>query len=155
MAPFKDLYGKKCISLLYWDDISEAPDIGLDMIREMTEKLKLIHKQMKMTQDRQAKYANVRRRPLCFEQGIHDVFHVSMLRKYQPDASHILQSDEAELNETPSYFEQSIQILDQKVKQLRNKMIQLVKVQWTRHRIEEATWETEEDMRQRFPELFH
>ncbi|XP_073120645.1 uncharacterized protein [Henckelia pumila] len=87
--------------------------------------------------------------------GKHDVFHVSMLRKYQPDVSNILQPDKAELDETLSYFEQPIQILDQKVKQLRNNSMQLVKVQWSRHGIEEATWETEEDMRQRFPELFH
>ncbi|XP_073138475.1 uncharacterized protein [Henckelia pumila] len=65
--------------------------------------------------------------------GIHDVFHVSMLRKYQPDPSRILQHDEAELDETLSYFERQIQILDRKEKQLRPKLIQLVKVQWSRH----------------------
>ena len=87
--------------------------------------------------------------------GIYDVFHVSMLQKYLPDASHVLQPDEAELDETLSYFEKPLQILDLKEKQLRTKTIPLVKIQWTRHGIEEATWETESDMRQEFPALFH
>ncbi|XP_073133395.1 uncharacterized protein [Henckelia pumila] len=119
MAPFEALYRKKCRSPLYWDDVSEIPDIGPDMIREMTEKVKLIQKQMKMAQDRQAKYANIRRRPLCFEKG----------DRYQPDESHILQPDEAQLDETISYFEQPIKILDRKEKQLRTKTIPLVKIQ--------------------------
>ncbi|XP_073153180.1 uncharacterized protein [Henckelia pumila] len=62
--------------------------------------------------------------------GIHDVFHVSMLRKYQPDKSYILQPDEAELDETLRYFDQPIQILDRKEKQLQMKTIPLVKIQW-------------------------
>ncbi|XP_073304587.1 uncharacterized protein [Primulina huaijiensis] len=70
---------------------------------------------------------------------IHDVVHVSMLRKYMPDAYHVLQLDEAELDETLSYFEKPLQILDRKEKQLRTKTIPLVKVQWSRHSIEEAT----------------
>ncbi|XP_073131194.1 uncharacterized protein [Henckelia pumila] len=136
----------------------------------MSDKVKLIQIRMRTAQDRQSKYANVRRRPLNFEQvgdlayrlalppalsGIHNLLHVSMLRKYEPDASHILRPDEAELDETLSYFELPIQILDHKERQLRNKSIPLVKVQWSRHGIEEATWETEQDMRQRYPELFH
>ncbi|XP_073137337.1 uncharacterized protein [Henckelia pumila] len=87
--------------------------------------------------------------------GIHDVFHVLMLRKYQPDLSHIIQVDEAELDETLSYFEKPIQILDRKEKQLQTKTIPLMKIQWSRHGVEEATWETEDDIRQKFPYLFH
>ncbi|XP_073133606.1 uncharacterized protein [Henckelia pumila] len=162
MAPFEALYGRKCRSPLFWDDLSEIPVTGPDMIRELSDKVKLIQISMRTAQDRQAKHANVRRRTLNFEQvcdpayrlalppalsGIHDVFHVSMLRKYEPDASHILRPDEAELDETLSYFKRPIQILDHKERQLRNKSIPLVKVQWSRHGIEEATWETEHDMR--------
>ncbi|XP_073120398.1 uncharacterized protein [Henckelia pumila] len=163
MAPFEALCGKKCKSPLYWDDVSETPKLWPDKIRDMTDKVKLIQQRMKIAQHRQARYANIIRRPLCFEQGyrvflkissfrgtvifgkrgnlsprfigpyeilekigelayrltlspylseIHDVFHVSMLRKYQPDSSHILHPDEAELDETLSYFEKPIQILD-------------------------------------------
>ncbi|XP_073049550.1 uncharacterized protein [Primulina eburnea] len=86
--------------------------------------------------------------------GVHDVFHVSMLRKYHPDTSHVLPPDEVELDQTLSYIERPIQILDRKDKQLRNKLIPLIKVQWNRHGVEEATWELEDKMRQKYPELF-
>ncbi|XP_073042028.1 uncharacterized protein [Primulina eburnea] len=86
--------------------------------------------------------------------GVHDVFHVSMLRKYHPDPSHVLPPDEVELDQNLSYIERPIQILDRKDKQLRNKLIPLVKVQWNRHGVEEETWELEDKMRQKYPELF-
>ncbi|XP_073121684.1 uncharacterized protein [Henckelia pumila] len=42
MAPFEALYGRKCRSPLFWDDLSETPVKGPDMIREMSDKVKLI-----------------------------------------------------------------------------------------------------------------
>ena len=45
---------------------------------------------------------------------IHDVFHVSMLRKYISDPSHILQTLAVEINDYLSYDEQLVQILDQR-----------------------------------------
>ncbi|XP_073137454.1 uncharacterized protein [Henckelia pumila] len=77
MAPFEALYGTKCRSPLFWDDVSEAPVIGSDMIRKMAEKMKLIQSRMRTTQDRQPKYANVRCRPLSFEQGDHVFLKIS------------------------------------------------------------------------------
>ena len=45
---------------------------------------------------------------------IHDVFHVSMLRKYIPDSSHILRDQPIELKENLTYEERPVQILDMK-----------------------------------------
>ncbi|TYK07721.1 retrotransposon protein, putative, Ty3-gypsy subclass [Cucumis melo var. makuwa] len=59
---------------------------------------------------------------------IHDVFHVSMLRKYIPDPSHVLQEQPVELKEDLSYVEEPVQILDRKEQVLRNKTISLIKV---------------------------
>ena len=50
--------------------------------------------------------------------------------------------------------EQPVEVLAREVKTLRNKEIPLVKVLWRNHRVEEATWEREDDMRSRYPELF-
>ncbi|XP_075504476.1 uncharacterized protein LOC142541913 [Primulina tabacum] len=86
--------------------------------------------------------------------GIHDVFHVSMLRKYEPDPSHVIQPDEVELDPSLSYTEYPVCILDRKDKVLRNKVIPLVRVQWSRHGVEESTWETEHKMRTSYPYLF-
>ena len=59
---------------------------------------------------------------------LHDVFHVSMLRKYRSDESHILPVQEIQVQEDCSYDEEPKAILDQEVKQLRNKQVPLVKV---------------------------
>ncbi|KAL0559001.1 hypothetical protein IC582_003590 [Cucumis melo] len=85
---------------------------------------------------------------------VHDVFHVSMLRKYVPDSSHVVDYEPLEIDENLSYVEQPVEILAREVKTLRNKEIPLVKVLWRNHRIEEATWEREDVMRSRYPELF-
>jgi len=85
---------------------------------------------------------------------IHNVFHVSMLRKYISDPSHILQSDVVELKEDLSYPVQPVQILCKEEKQLRSKIIPLVKVLWRNQNMEEATWEREDDMRNKYPHLF-
>ncbi|KAL0557203.1 hypothetical protein IC582_005721 [Cucumis melo] len=85
---------------------------------------------------------------------VHDVFHVSMLRKYVPDPSHVVDYEPLEIDENLSYAEQPVEVLAREVKTLRNKEIPLVKVLWRNHRVEEATWEREDDMRSRYPELF-
>ncbi|KAJ4710029.1 Retrotransposon protein, putative, Ty3-gypsy subclass [Melia azedarach] len=85
---------------------------------------------------------------------IHDVFHVSMLRKYISDPSHILDSQPAQLEENLTYEEEAVQILDSREQQLRNKTIPLVKVLWRNHNVEEATWEREDQMRAKYPHLF-
>ncbi|KAL0549090.1 hypothetical protein IC582_013570 [Cucumis melo] len=85
---------------------------------------------------------------------VHDVFHVSMLRKYVPDPSHVVDYEPLEIDENLSYVEQPVEVLAREVRTLRNKEIPLVKVLWRNHRVEEATWEREDDMRSRYPELF-
>jgi DUF438 domain-containing protein len=47
-----------------------------------------------------------------------------------------------------------VRILDRKSKQLRNRTIRLVKVQWTWYDPEDATWEHEDAMRAEYPHLF-
>ena len=85
---------------------------------------------------------------------IHDVFHISMLRKYIPDSSHVLPLEKLELNENATYKTQPIQILDRKEQVLRRKTIPLVKVLWLHHNVEEATWELESEIRSKYPHLF-
>ena len=53
-----------------------------------------------------------------------------------------------------SYEEHPVQILDKKVKELRNKKISLVKVLWRGQSVEEAKWELENEMRNKYPGLF-
>ncbi|KAL5815789.1 hypothetical protein ACOSQ3_024167 [Xanthoceras sorbifolium] len=86
---------------------------------------------------------------------IHNVFHVSMLRRYRSDPSHRVQAESIEIRPDLTYEEEPVQILDREIKELRNKRVPLVKVLWRNHQVEEATWESEETMRQQYPQLFH
>ena len=86
---------------------------------------------------------------------IHNVFHVSMLRRYRSDPTHIVSSETTELRPDLTYEEEPLEILAHEVKELRNKKIPLVKVLWRNHKTEEATWEKEETMRQQYPQLFN
>ncbi|XP_031254745.1 uncharacterized protein LOC116112764 [Pistacia vera] len=91
--------------------------------------------------------------PLSMEQ-VHNVFHVSLLCKYIYDPSHVLQAEEVNLKEKLIYEVRPVQILERKIKEFRNKSIPLVKVLWRNHKVEEATWEVKQDMRDRYLELF-
>ena len=61
---------------------------------------------------------------------IHNVFHISMLRKYVPHRSHVIRPEPVELQTDLTYAAEPVQILSREVKQLRSKQIPLVKVQW-------------------------
>ena len=84
---------------------------------------------------------------------IHNVIHISKLRRYTPDFRYIIPYQPLQIQEDISYVEKLVQIMGYNVKQLRNKMIPLVKVLWRSQRIEEATWEPEEEMRRSYPHL--
>ncbi|XP_031742439.1 uncharacterized protein LOC116404356 [Cucumis sativus] len=84
---------------------------------------------------------------------VHNVFHVSMLRKCVADSSHVVDYEPLEIDEKLSYVEQPVEILAREVKMLRNRSTPLVKVLWRNHRIEEATWKREDEMKTRYPEL--
>ncbi|EOY14055.1 Retrotransposon protein, putative [Theobroma cacao] len=85
---------------------------------------------------------------------IHNVFHVSMLKKYVPDPSHILEAPLIELHDDLKFEVQPVSILDRKDRVLRNKSISMVKVLWKSARMEEMTWEVEHQMRNQYPHLF-
>ena len=86
---------------------------------------------------------------------MHDVFHVSHLKKYCPDPQHVLPTKEIELQDDLTFKEEPVEILDRKVKMLRTKAIPMVKVLWKYHEVREATWESEEQMRKQYPQLFN
>ena len=85
---------------------------------------------------------------------VHPVFHVSLLRHYVFDPSHILEPQTIHLTADLSFEEQPLRIIDWQTKRLRNKDVHTVKVVWGYHSDKEATWEAEADMRARYPHLF-
>ena len=87
-------------------------------------------------------------------QHIHNVFHVSVLRKYNPDTSHVIEYEKVEIQPNLSYVKQPIEIIDRKEQILRNKTIPLVRVLWRNKKVEESTWELESKMQKKYPHLF-
>ena len=85
---------------------------------------------------------------------IHDVFHVSMLRRYRADPAHVVLVAEIEVQTDLTFEEKPVQILARDVKVLRRKSVPLVKVLWHNHGREEATWDPEEAKQQQYPHLF-
>ena len=86
---------------------------------------------------------------------VHIVFHVSMLKKYMPDSSHVIQYVSVPIQEDVSYEEQPVRLLARELKVLRNREIPLVKVLWEHHKEDEATWELETEMYEKYPHLFN
>ncbi|XP_021741637.1 uncharacterized protein LOC110707874 [Chenopodium quinoa] len=70
---------------------------------------------------------------------VHDVFHVSQLRRYIPDKSHVLQPETIKLDQSLTYEERLVKILYIKVRSTRKKDVKIVKVLWSNQETEEAT----------------
>ncbi|KAE8707211.1 hypothetical protein F3Y22_tig00110386pilonHSYRG00027 [Hibiscus syriacus] len=170
MAPYEALYGRKCRTPICWTELCDRKTLGPELVRETEDTVRLIRDRLKEAFDRQKSYADQRRKdiyprfigpfrilkrvgPVAYQlelpselSRIHDVFHVSMLRRYRPDPGHIIQVEEVELRPDLSYEEEPIQILERDERVLRNRRIPMVKVQWSNRGPSEATWETLESM---------
>jgi len=86
--------------------------------------------------------------------GIHDVFHISQLRKHIRNDQHILNYSDLKLNRDLSYEAQPIRIIDKKEKVLKNKIIPLVLVSWDLNPPGDSTWEREDEIREKYFHLF-
>ena len=62
--------------------------------------------------------------------GVHEVFHVSMLRKYTPDPTHVVDWGELVVDANGTFEEGPVRILDSRDQVLRRKTVRLVKVLW-------------------------
>ncbi|WMV30964.1 hypothetical protein MTR67_024349 [Solanum verrucosum] len=85
---------------------------------------------------------------------VHPVFHISMLKKCMGDPSLIIPTEDIGINDTLSYEEITVQILDCQVRKLRTKEVTSVKVLWRNQFVGKATWKVKEDMKKRYPHLF-
>ena len=79
--------------------------------------------------------------------GVHEVFHISMLRKYTPDPAHVVDWGQIEVDTDGTFEEGPVCILDSRDQVLRRKTVRLVRVLWRHYGVEESTWEREDTMR--------
>jgi hypothetical protein len=86
--------------------------------------------------------------------NVHDVFHVSLLKKCLWVPEEQLPMEELDLGGDPTYSERPIKILDTAEWVTRSKVIKTCKVQRSHHTKDESTWEHEEELRADYLELF-
>ncbi|XP_016676385.1 uncharacterized protein [Gossypium hirsutum] len=162
MVPYEALYGRKCRTPLYCTELGERHILGPKLVSETEDKVLRFGRKGKLSPRFIGLYRILKRvGPITYQlelplelDRIHDVFHISLLRHYHSDPTHIVPVEEIEVRLDLTFEEEPVQILDRDVKILRRKSIPLVKVLWRNHSTEEGTWEPEDLMRQRYPHLF-
>nr|GEU73938.1 putative reverse transcriptase domain-containing protein [Tanacetum cinerariifolium] len=87
-------------------------------------------------------------------QGIHNTFHVLILKKCLSDESLIILLDEVKLDEKLYFIAEPVEIMDCEVKKLKESCIPIVKVRWNSRRGPEYTWEREDEMKSKYPHIF-
>nr|GEW59546.1 putative reverse transcriptase domain-containing protein [Tanacetum cinerariifolium] len=86
--------------------------------------------------------------------NVHNTFHVSNIKKCLSDESLIIPMKEHKLDDKLNFVEESIEIMDREVKQLRQSHTPIIKVRWNSKRGPEYTWEREDEIRAKYPHLF-
>ena len=86
--------------------------------------------------------------------GVHEAFHVSMLRRYTPDPAHVVDWGQVEIDIDETFEEGRVCTVCSRDQVLRRKTVRLVRVLWRHCGVEESTWEREDTMRATYPFLF-
>ncbi|KAK1660447.1 hypothetical protein QYE76_048606 [Lolium multiflorum] len=91
--------------------------------------------------------------------AVHNVFHISLLRKCLevPEKTEVFKNIDhrsVDINSDLTYREVPIRILEEAYRTTRTRSIKFLKIQWSNHTEDEATWEREEDMKKEYPDLF-
>ncbi|GJT14561.1 hypothetical protein Tco_0861603 [Tanacetum coccineum] len=86
--------------------------------------------------------------------NVHDTFHVLNLKKCLADANLHVPLDEIKVDKTLRFVEEPVEIMDQEIKKLKHRKIAPVKVRWNSKHGPEFTWEHEDRMRIKYPQLF-
>ena len=86
--------------------------------------------------------------------GVHEAFHISMLRRYTPDPAHVVDWGQVEIDTDETFDEGPVCTVCSRDQVLRCKTVRLVRVLWRHCGVEESTWEREDTMRATYPFLF-
>ena len=87
--------------------------------------------------------------------AVHNIFHVSQLRKCLRVPTEVVESDSIQLEYDLTYLEHPIKIIDRKDRVTRRTTNRFYKVQLSNHSEEEATWEKEEFLRSKYPDFLN
>nr|GEW09416.1 putative reverse transcriptase domain-containing protein [Tanacetum cinerariifolium] len=147
------------------------------MVKETTDKAVLIKEKLKAARDGPKSYDGNRRKlalryvgafeilerigPVAYRlrlpeelSSMHDTFHVSNLKKCLADANQHVPLDEIKIDKTLRFVKEPVEIMDREVRSLKRSKISLVKVRWNSKHGLEFTWECEDHMKSKYPQLF-
>ncbi|GKF97650.1 hypothetical protein Tco_0293471, partial [Tanacetum coccineum] len=85
---------------------------------------------------------------------VHRPFHISNLKKCMDDEPLTIPLDEIQIDDKLHFIEEPVEIMDRKVKRLKQSCIPIVKVRWNSRRCPEFTWEREDQMQKKYPSSF-
>ncbi|GJS87145.1 hypothetical protein Tco_0769781 [Tanacetum coccineum] len=86
--------------------------------------------------------------------GVHDMFHVSNLKKCLADSTLQVPLDEIQVDAKLNFVEEPVEILEREFKKLKRSRISIVKVRWNLKRDPEFTWKRKDHMKLKYPHLF-
>nr|GEZ94082.1 putative reverse transcriptase domain-containing protein [Tanacetum cinerariifolium] len=157
-------------------EVGDRQLTGPEIIHETTEEIVQIKSRIQAARDRQKSYADVRRKPIEFQVGdkisarvgtvayrlelleqlsrVHSTFHVSKLKKCMADEPLAIPLDEIQVDDKLNFIEEPVEIMDRDVKHLKQSRIPIVKIRWNTRRGPEFTWEREDQMQKKYPNLF-
>nr|GEW92038.1 reverse transcriptase domain-containing protein [Tanacetum cinerariifolium] len=86
---------------------------------------------------------------------IHSTFHVSNLKKFLPNESLVIPLDRIHIDDKLYFVEEPVEIMDRKVKRLKQSRIPIIKVRWNSRRGPGFTWEREDQLEKKVHSTFH
>ncbi|GJS34965.1 putative reverse transcriptase domain-containing protein [Tanacetum coccineum] len=148
------LCGRKCRRPIAWAEVGENKLNGPEIVQETTgSKLSLRYVGPYEIDKRVGPVANRLRLPQELV-GIHDIFHVSNLKKFLEDVNLHVPLEEIKIDNRLHFIEDPIEIMDREVKKLKQSCIPIVKVRWNSQQGPKITWEREDQMKHKYPQLF-
>ncbi|GJR78403.1 putative reverse transcriptase domain-containing protein [Tanacetum coccineum] len=143
-ASFEALYWRKCRSPVIWTEVGESQLIGPEIVQETTKMIVQIKERLKTARSCQKSYTDKRRKlapryvgpfeiveyvgPVAYRlklpqelSCVHDMFHVSNLKKCLAEPDVQVPLDEIEIDENLCFVEEPIEIVERDVKKAKAK----------------------------------
>ncbi|GKA64003.1 putative reverse transcriptase domain-containing protein [Tanacetum coccineum] len=171
-APFEALYGSRFRTPIAWAEKSYADNrrkplefsVGDKLLLKVSPRKGMVRfgKRSKLSPRYVGPFEIVERvGPVAYRLrlpqelvGVHDTFHVSNLKKCLADINLHVPLEDVKINDKLHFVEEPMEIMNREVKKLKRSLIPIVKVRWNSRRGPEFTWEREDEMKRKYPQLF-
>ncbi|GKB41016.1 hypothetical protein Tco_0885958, partial [Tanacetum coccineum] len=147
-----------CRSPICWAEVGDAQLTGSVIVHETTEKIFQIKKHIQADRDWQESLADRNHKPMEFQVGDMVMFKVpprkGVIRFGKRGMLNPRYIRPFKIDDKLDFIEEPVEIMDCKVKQLKQSHIPIVKVHWNSRRGPEFTWEHKDQKKKKYPHLF-